>query len=90
VGCTYGGTFDFRTNQAGTRHHFDFDRCEFIANFSMTGNGFYHPENDRFVLNVKTTGRWTCNLKYVRTGERLKITGKCNGRPIQIGGDNDD
>jgi hypothetical protein len=45
---------------------------------------FYHTENDRFVLNIKTAGRWMCNLKYVRTGEQLKITGQCNGRPIHI------
>lgn len=88
TGCTYGGTFNFDTNNAGTRYLFDFHQCEFIEKFRMTGDGFYNTENDRFVLEVKTTGRWTCNLKYVRTGEQLKITGKCNGKSID--GERDD
>jgi pimeloyl-ACP methyl ester carboxylesterase len=82
VGCTYGGIFDFRANSAGTRYNFGLDHCEFIANFSMTGKGSYNTENDRFVLEVKTTGRWTCNLKYVRLGEKVNLTGKCNGKSI--------
>jgi pimeloyl-ACP methyl ester carboxylesterase len=82
AGCTYGGIFDFRTNNAGTRYNFGLDRCEFIANFSMTGKGSYSADNDRFVLEVKTTGRWVCNLKYVRLGERINVTGKCNGKSI--------
>ena len=82
VGCTYGGTFDFRTNSAGTRYIFGFDHCEFIANFSMTGKGSYNTENDRFVLELKTTGRWTCNLKYVRLGEKVNLTGRCNGASV--------
>ena len=82
VGCTYGGIFDFRTNSAGTRYIFGLDHCEFIANFSLTGKGSYNTENDRFVLEVKTTGRWTCDLKYVRSGERVNLTGKCNGKSI--------
>jgi len=82
VGCTYGGTFGFEANNAGTRYLFDLDRCEFIANFRMTGDGSYNTENDRFTLNLKTTGRWNCNLKYSRLGERIHITGKCNGKPI--------
>jgi hypothetical protein len=89
VGCTYGGTFN-RTKKVGTRHLFDFDHCELIANFKMTGDGSYHTENDRFVLDIKTAGRWTCYLKYVRTGERIKITGKCNGKPINADRDDDD
>jgi hypothetical protein len=31
---------------------------------------------------VKTTGRWTCNLKYVRSGEKINLTGKCNGKSV--------
>jgi pimeloyl-ACP methyl ester carboxylesterase len=89
AGCTYGGTFNFTTNNAGTRYLFDLDQCAFIANFRLTGNGFYNTENDRFVLAVKTSGRWTCSLKYVRTGERLNITGKCNGRSINADRDDD-
>jgi pimeloyl-ACP methyl ester carboxylesterase len=83
VGCTYGGIFGFESNNAGTRYVFDIDHCEFIANFSMTGNGSYNTENDRFTLVVKTTGRWTCDLKYSRLADRLHITGKCNGKPIE-------
>ena len=48
----------------------------------MTGSGRYNLELDRFVLNVKTTGRWSCNVQYVRRGEQIRITGKCNGKPV--------
>ena len=56
----------------------------------MTGNGSYNTENDRFVLEVKTTGRWTCNLKYVGFGEKVNLTGKCNGKSINTDRDDDD
>lgn len=88
VGCTYGGSFDFDTNYAGTRYRFNFDQCEFIANFRMTGSGVYNIEQDRFVLNVKTTGRWTCDVEYVRNGDRINLSGKCDGKPIRA--DRDD
>jgi len=83
VGCTYGGTFSFDMNNAGTRYRFNFDRCAFTANFKMTGSGVYNIELDRFVLDVKTTGRWTCDVEYVRRGDRVNLSGKCNGKPIK-------
>jgi pimeloyl-ACP methyl ester carboxylesterase len=82
VGCTYGGTFSFEPNNAGTRYNFQLNHCEFIANFKLTGKGFYNIENDRFTLTVKTAGRWTCNLTYTRRGENINITGKCGGKSI--------
>jgi hypothetical protein len=48
----------------------------------MTGNGSYNTENDRFTLHVKTSGRWNCDLKYSRLGDRINVTGKCNGKPV--------
>ncbi len=48
----------------------------------MTGTGYYNLNNDRFVLEVKTTGRWKCDLKYVRSAEKINITGRCDGRSI--------
>ena len=50
----------------------------------MTGSGLYNIELDRFVLNVTTTGRWSCNVEYVRRGERINVSGKCNGKPLRI------
>ena len=82
VGCTYGGTFEFNANDAGTKYNFDLDRCAFTADTQLTGVGSYNTEIDRFVLNVKARGPLTCDLKYVRTGEKINITGKCNGKPI--------
>ena len=82
VGCNYGGTFDFALDDAGTRYNFALDRCEFTTNFKMTGSGLYNSENDRFVLDIKTTGRWSCDLVYARKGEMINITGKCNGKRI--------
>lgn len=90
VGCTYGGSFDFNTNNAGTRYRFNFNQCEFTSNFRMTGSGQYNIELDRFVLNVKTTGRWTCDVQYVRQGERINLSGKCNGKPIKADLDDKD
>ena len=82
VGCNYGGTFSFEPNNAGTRYNFVLDRCEFTTNFKMTGAGFYNPDNDRFVLAVKTTGRWKCELVYTRNGETINVAGKCDGKRI--------
>jgi hypothetical protein len=48
----------------------------------MTGTGSYNFDTDRFVLEVRTEGRWKCDLKYVRNGDRVRVTGKCNGQPI--------
>ena len=82
VGCTYGGTFDFDMDSAGTKYRFDFDRCAFAKNFKMTGWGRYNIELDRFVLDVKITGRWRCDVEYVRRGDRINISGTCNGKPV--------
>lgn len=83
VGCTYGGVFDFDMDAAGTKYRFNFERCAFTKNFRMTGWGRYNIELDRFVLNIKTTGRWSCKVQYVRRGETIRITGKCNGKPVK-------
>ncbi len=82
VGCNYGGTLGFSMNNAGTRINFVLDKCAFTHNFIMTGTGFYRINNDRFVLDVSTTGRWKCNLKYDRKADKIKITGKCDGKNI--------
>lgn len=83
VGCTYGGSFYFDLSNDGIKYLFEFDRCEFTANFRMTGTGRYNTELDRFVLDIKTTGRWTCDVQYIRRGDRVNINGTCNGKPIQ-------
>jgi hypothetical protein len=56
----------------------------------MTGTGSYNLEIDRFVLNLKTTGRWNCDLRYVRRGEKITLTGKCDGKPINMDRDDKD
>jgi pimeloyl-ACP methyl ester carboxylesterase len=78
VGCTYGGTLEFQTNDDGTKYLYKLNRCELTANFSVTGPAAYNLEKDRFVLYAKTTGRWACDIKYVRTGDNVDISGKCN------------
>jgi pimeloyl-ACP methyl ester carboxylesterase len=84
VGCTYGGTFEFDMDSAGTKYRFDFDRCAFARNFKMSGEGRYNLELDRFVLDVRITGRWKCDVEYVRRGDRVRVSGKCNGKPIKL------
>jgi pimeloyl-ACP methyl ester carboxylesterase len=90
VGCTYGGTLGIDSNFAGTRSLFDLNKCAFTTNFIMTGSGSYNADTDRFVLEVSTTGRWKCNLKYVRVGERVNITGKCDGKSINANQNDND
>jgi pimeloyl-ACP methyl ester carboxylesterase len=82
AGCTYGGVLSFEYNWAGTRSLFTLQNCAFTRNFVMTGTGSYNFDTDRFVLEVRTEGRWKCDLKYVRNGDRVRVTGKCNGQPI--------
>jgi len=82
AGCTYGGVLGFEYNASGSRSLFTLENCAFTRSFIMTGTGFYNINTDRFVLDVSTSGRWQCDLKYTRTGERIKVTGKCNGKPI--------
>jgi hypothetical protein len=72
----------FEYNASGSRSLFTLENCALTRNFIMTGTGFYNITTDRFVLDVSTSGRWQCHLKYTRTGERIKVTGKCNGKPI--------
>ena len=80
IGCNYGGTLGFTSNNAGTKTEFVLKKCALVKNFILTGTGSYNVNNDRFVLNVTTTGRWICDLKYVRKGEAINITGKCDGK----------
>lgn len=82
AGCAYGGTLGFAPNFAGTKSLFSLEKCAFTKNFIMTGTGAYNPTTDRFVLEVSITGRWQCNLKYVRKGERINITGKCDNKTV--------
>jgi pimeloyl-ACP methyl ester carboxylesterase len=80
VGCTYGGTLTFASNNAGTKYNYILDHCALTYNFIMTGTGFYNTNTDRFVLDVDTSGRWKCDLNYDRKGEKVKVTGKCDGK----------
>lgn len=82
VGCTFGGILGFGTNDEGTQVDFDLDACALTGKFVMTGSGYYDIENDHFVLDVSTTGRWKCDLMYDRMGEIVTITGACNGQSI--------
>ncbi len=82
IGCNYGGTLGFSSNNAGTKTDFVLNKCALVKNFILTGTGLYNVNNDRFVLDVSTTGRWKCDLKYVRKAGAVNITGKCDGRQI--------
>jgi hypothetical protein len=52
------------------------------GNANLTGKRFYNTENDRFVLNVKPTSPWMCELRYVRSGEMINWTGDCNAQEM--------
>ncbi len=83
VGCTYGGALDFAPNEFGTGYDLSLNKCAFTTNFIMTGTGSYDGTVDEFILGVKTTGRWKCDLTYIRTGEEVSITGKCDGKSVR-------
>jgi hypothetical protein len=81
VGCTVNGTLHFEPN--GDKYAFNFNRCAFTNNFTMSGTGSYDSDKDRFTFTVATTGRWRCNLKYVRNADHTKVTGTCDGKPVK-------
>ncbi|MCS6909564.1 MAG: alpha/beta hydrolase [Anaerolineales bacterium] len=80
AGCTFGGTLRFEPR--GKRTLFSFHKCTFTRNFRFSGFGSYDANRDRFTMDVMTTGRWACNLKYSRTGDRTKVTGVCDGQRV--------
>jgi hypothetical protein len=81
AGCTTSGTLHFDTD--GDQYAFTLNACAFTRNWTMTGTGSYDPAKDRFVLKVSTTGRWQCQLKYVRTGDKSNVTGVCDGKRVE-------
>ncbi len=81
VGCTLGGTLDLAAD--GNKYTFTLNTYAFTRDFSMTGTGSYDPDKDRFILKVATAGRWQCQLKYVRTGDKSNVTGVCDGKKLE-------
>ena len=90
TGCAYGGVLGFAPNEFGTGYDLSLNKCSFTNNFIMTGSGSYDGTIDQFILTVKTTGRWKCDLTYTRTGEDVSITGKCNGKFVKEQDKDDD
>jgi pimeloyl-ACP methyl ester carboxylesterase len=80
TGCARGGTLGL-TADAST-YSFALDRCAFTAGFAMTGRGSYDSGRDRFALHVTVGDPARCQLDYVRTGARTKVTGRCAGLPV--------
>ncbi len=73
VGCPFGGgTMRFRAQGALAR--LVLSRCAFSRGFVMTGTGSYDYESDRFVLDVRATGRIHGRFRYVREGGRTTVT----------------
>lgn len=81
VGCTYGGTLNFAPSANG--YDFVLDQCALTYNFIMTGSGSYDTGADQFTLQAATTGRWKCDLQYVRTADLVNVSGKCDGKSIR-------
>jgi pimeloyl-ACP methyl ester carboxylesterase len=81
AGCAVNGTLHFEPD--GAKYAFNFNACAFTRDFTMSGTGNYDSDKDRFVLTVTTTGRWRCDLKYVRTASGTKVTGTCDGKPVK-------
>jgi hypothetical protein len=80
AGCAFGGALHFEPDDA--EYAFAFDQCAFTRNFTLTGAGSYHPDKDRFVMAITLTGRWQCELKYVRVGDKTRVTGECDGNKV--------
>ena len=81
AGCAANGTLHFEPN--GAKVAFNLAACAFTDNFTMSGTGSYDSDKDRFTLTVATTGRWQCDLKYVRTAGHTKVTGTCDGKKVK-------
>jgi hypothetical protein len=63
--------------------HFDpADTRTIDVTFAMTGRGQYDSDRDRFELHVRVAGHTDCAVDYVRAGNRTKVTGGCDGRPV--------
>ena len=75
VACPAGGTLRFSPD--GGDEAFAFNRCAFTRGFTVTGAGSYHPEDDTFTMNVTTSGRWDCQLRYRRSGDERTLSGPC-------------
>ena len=80
-GVALSGGLHFEPN--GAKYAFNLKSCAFTRDFTMTGTGSYDSDKDRFVLTVATTGRWRCDLKYVRTAGNTRVTGSCDGKPVK-------
>jgi len=84
VGCTYGGILSFDTNEAGTTYNFEWNRCQLIANITLTGSGSYEIENDHMAAQVRVQGRWNCTIEYERNGEQIDLNGNCSGKSFNL------
>jgi pimeloyl-ACP methyl ester carboxylesterase len=84
VGCTYGGTLYFDTEEDGTTYNVKVKHCQLVANFGLTGSGWHDTVNERMSADLKITGRWSCTVHYERTGDQVHASGKCNGKPFNI------
>jgi hypothetical protein len=80
VGCTFSGTLTFEPR--GNNYALTFDDCSMTRNFRFSGAGSYNADRDRFSLDVTTAGRWACELKYTRNGDRTRVTGTCDGKKV--------
>ncbi len=68
AGCPAAGSIRF----SGDR--FTFRHCAFSRGFSMTGQGTYDYDRDRFVLDVRATGRWRGAYRVVRSGSTVVVS----------------
>lgn len=80
AGCSQKGAVQFAPD--GPRDAFTLQACAFTSKVVVTGTGSYHPGQDRFVLDVALSGRWACELRYVRHGDQTRVTGKCDGKAV--------
>jgi hypothetical protein len=71
VGCDARGAFRMTATAVGAR--FAFRRCAFTRGLTMTGRGSYDYGTDRFVLDVRVSGRWSGTVRYVRSGATVSL-----------------
>jgi hypothetical protein len=82
AGCGLGGTLAVTAGR--DTDEFELDGCAFARRFTVSGTGEYDWERDRFEFEITTAGRWQCDLRYVRTDEGTRITGTCDGQPVEL------
>jgi len=86
VGCPFGGTLHFESNDVGDS--LTLDECAFSRGFVLSGTGGNDFEAGQFFLEVTVSGVGSGTLSYLRDDNlgTYTLTGKYNNQPVDLSG----